>query len=79
VFPALLAMQDGESAPSAIANVISACAEGYPFPTNLDLDSPVSGLAPPAQADILSRAVAAGWPQQKLDTELTAWTARRSS
>jgi ectoine hydroxylase-related dioxygenase (phytanoyl-CoA dioxygenase family) len=82
VFPALLAMRDAGDAGlarTAIANVIAACAEGYPFPTNLDLDSPVGGLTPPTQADILSRAVAAGWPQKKLDTELHAWSARRSS
>ena len=29
-----------------IGNVIAACAEGYAFPTNLDLDQPVDGLAP---------------------------------
>ena len=60
-----------------IANVIAACAEGYAFPTNLDLDQPVDGLAPPTQADILSRAVAEGWSRQQLETELEAWCARR--
>ena len=82
VFPALLAMRDAGGAGlarTAIANVIAACAEGYSFPTNLDLDQPVGGLAPPTQADILSRAVAEGWPRQKLDTELDAWSARRRS
>jgi ectoine hydroxylase-related dioxygenase (phytanoyl-CoA dioxygenase family) len=82
VFPALLAMRDAGDAglaATAIANVIAACAEGYPFPTNLDLDQPVGGLAPPTQADILSRAVAEGWPRQRLDTELDAWSARRKS
>jgi ectoine hydroxylase-related dioxygenase (phytanoyl-CoA dioxygenase family) len=82
VFPALLAMRDAGGAGlarTAIANVIAACAEGYSFPTNLDLDQPVGGLAPPTQADILSRAVAEGWPRQRLDTELDAWSARRKS
>ena len=79
VSPALQAMADDGASPAAIANVIAACAEGYPFPTNLDLHQPVSGLAPPTQADILSRAVADRWSRQHLKTELVAWNARRSS
>lgn len=79
VAPALQAMADDGASPSAIANVIAACAEGYPFPTNLDLDQPVGGLAPPTQADILARAVAERWSRQHLKAELVAWNARRSS
>jgi hypothetical protein len=75
----LQAMADDGASPAAIANVIAACAEGYPFPTNLDLDQPVGGLAPPPQADILARAVAEGWPRQQLETELGAWSARRQT
>src|SRR5690348_1003072 len=62
-----------EASPAAIANVIAACAEGYPFPTNLDLDQPAGSLAPPTQADILTQAVAEGWSQQQLKNELGAW------
>ena len=79
VSPALQAMADDGASPAAIANVIAACAEGYPFPTNLDLDQPIGGLAPPTQADILARAVAEGWSRQRLETELMAWSTRRSS
>src|SRR5204862_478378 len=35
VSPALQGMADDGASPAAIANVIAACAEGYPFPTNL--------------------------------------------
>ena len=79
VSPALQAMADDGASPSAIANVIAACAEGYPFPTNLDLDQPVGGLAPPTQADILARAVAERWSRQQLEAELGIWSTRRSS
>src|SRR3954470_7900969 len=34
----------------SVANVIAASAEGYAFPTNLDRDQPVGGLAPQTQA-----------------------------
>jgi ectoine hydroxylase-related dioxygenase (phytanoyl-CoA dioxygenase family) len=77
VFPALRAMRAAGATPAMIANVIAACAEGYSFPTNLDLDQPIGGLAPPTQAEILGQAVEQGWSRQRLETELSAWSARR--
>lgn len=47
--------------PRALANVIAASAEGYAFPTNLDRDPPLGGLAPPSQAALMKRALAEGW------------------
>ena len=47
--------------PRAVANVIAASAEGYAFPTNLDRDPPLGGLAPPSQAALMKRALAEGW------------------
>ena len=41
-----------------LANIIAASAEGYPFPTNLDSNPPVGGLAPKTQADFLREALA---------------------
>ena len=41
-----------------LSNVIAASAEGYPFPTNLDSNPPVGGLAPKTQADFLREALA---------------------
>jgi ectoine hydroxylase-related dioxygenase (phytanoyl-CoA dioxygenase family) len=79
LFPALRAMLGAGAAPAMIANVIAACAEGYSFPTNLDLDQPIGGLAPMTQAEILGQAVAQGWSQQRLETELAAWSARRQT
>jgi ectoine hydroxylase-related dioxygenase (phytanoyl-CoA dioxygenase family) len=38
-------------------NVIAATAEGYPFPTDLDRNPPVGGLAPQSQADGLREAL----------------------
>jgi hypothetical protein len=55
------------------------CAEGYPFPANLDLDQPAGGLAPRTQADILGRAVSEQWSRQQLETELGTWSARRQT
>jgi hypothetical protein len=51
----------------------------WPFPTHLDLDQPVDGLAPHTQADILGRAVSERWSRQQLETELGTWGARRQT
>jgi ectoine hydroxylase-related dioxygenase (phytanoyl-CoA dioxygenase family) len=79
VFPALRAMAEAGASPGAIANVIAACAEGYSFPTNLDLDQPIGGLAPPTQAQILGQAVSEGWSRERLQAELAGWAARRQT
>ena len=38
-------------------NVVAAAAEGYPFPTNLDRDTPVGSLNPESQAQLVWRAL----------------------
>ena len=52
--------------PREIDNVIAASAEGYAFPTNLDRDQPVDGLAPPTQADLLRQALDEEWAHEDL-------------
>ncbi|MEU5652837.1 phytanoyl-CoA dioxygenase family protein [Streptomyces pseudogriseolus] len=79
VYPVLLARK-AEGAPQRwLENVIAASAEGYPFPTNLDNDPPVDGLAPPSQADMVRRALAEGRPPRALRDALRAASARRAS
>lgn len=83
---------DGERAvPGAAAPQVRGCLgglaaprdrglrRGYPFPTNLDLDPPVDGLAPPSQADTLWQAVAEEWDPERLRQELQAAAKRRQS
>lgn len=57
--------------------VIAATADGYPFPTNLDTDPPIGGLAPESQQDLLARAVAEGWDRARLDAALDEQAAKR--
>lgn len=57
--------------------VIAATADGYPFPTNLDTDPPVGGLAPGSQQNLLAQAVTEGWDQARLDAALDAQEAKR--
>ncbi|MGH3507416.1 MAG: phytanoyl-CoA dioxygenase family protein, partial [Nocardioidaceae bacterium] len=62
---------------AALRNVVAATAEGYAFPTNLDRDQPIGGLAPETQAELLWRALEAGWSDAELDHELSAHSERR--
>ena len=70
VYPALRSRLAAGLDRAAAANVVAACAEGYAFPTNLDRDQPVGGLAPPSQADLMSRALDEDWPPPRLGQEL---------
>ena len=53
-----------------IANAIAACAEGYAFPTNLDRDPPIGGLAPMTQQQLLAKALAENWELDALKAAL---------
>ncbi|MBI0378742.1 phytanoyl-CoA dioxygenase family protein [Streptomyces albiflaviniger] len=79
VFPVLRRRKAKGATEDWLHNVVAACAEGYPFPTNLDLDPPVGGLAPDSQADILLRALERDWSPETLRTELRAAAERRQS
>ncbi|WP_088288187.1 phytanoyl-CoA dioxygenase family protein [Kineosporia sp. A_224] len=77
LYPALLAhMASGWSA-QAVENVVAASAEGYAFPTDLDRDPPVGGLAPASQADLVRAALAAGSSPEELGAVLDALARRR--
>ncbi|EGX57310.1 hypothetical protein SZN_23486 [Streptomyces zinciresistens K42] len=78
VYPVLLARRERADA-AWTENVIAASAEGYPFPTDLDSDPPVDGLAPPSQADIVRRALAGALTPRELREELRAGAERRRS
>ena len=74
VFPALCAATMPKAACEAVLNAV---AEGYSFPTNLDRDPPVGGLAPRTQKAILRDAVVDRWTPQMLNAELTALAQRQ--
>nr|WP_205752316.1 phytanoyl-CoA dioxygenase family protein [Cryptosporangium phraense] len=72
LYPVLRELADPE-------NVIAASAEGYAFPTDLDVDQPVDGLAPPSQADVVRRALAEGWDLDTVRGALAAHSSRRGN
>ncbi|MEQ8783387.1 MAG: phytanoyl-CoA dioxygenase family protein [Roseibium album] len=58
---------------------VSACAEGYSFPTNLDNDPPVGGLAPETQKQLFLRALGEGLPLESFSKALAEQTSRRKA
>ena len=78
LYPALQAMlaEDRISADRA-ADAIAACAEGYAFPTNLDRDPPLGGLAPLSPQGLMLAALTQGRPVAAFITDLEAQQARR--
>ncbi len=76
LYPALVR---GGLPPLRLAAAVAATAEGYAFPTRLDDDPPVGGLAPESMAQVLERALAEGWDARALGTALDAQAARRGA
>ncbi|MCW2575165.1 MAG: Phytanoyl-CoA dioxygenase [Modestobacter sp.] len=79
LYPALLARQGAGVAERTLRNVVAASAEGYAFPTDLDRDQPISGLAPETQAELVRRALREEWPADTLADELTAQAVRHGA
>ena len=80
LYPALCKLKNSdEFSKREIDNIIAACAEGYSFPANLDLDSPLSGMAAPSQQDLMQQALQENWNQQRFMQALNAQTAKKRS
>ncbi|MBV8105133.1 MAG: phytanoyl-CoA dioxygenase family protein [Hyphomicrobiales bacterium] len=62
LYPALKRLlADKAIAAAAADNAVAASAEGYSFPTNLDRDPPIGGMAPKSQQDLMRRALKENW------------------
>jgi ectoine hydroxylase-related dioxygenase (phytanoyl-CoA dioxygenase family) len=71
LYPALQKLLAADTLGAAeAAHAIAACAEGYAFPTNLDLDPPLGGLAPQSQAALMHQALAERWPAERFAATL---------
>lgn len=79
LFPSLACLADGTLSEFEVDTVVAATAEGYPFPANLDIDSPLSGMAPPSQQDIMRQALVDGWDAERFGREIDAQTNRKRS
>lgn len=78
LFPALAALKaEGNLSVAEIDAAMSSCAEGYSFPTNLDIDPPVGGLAPQTQKQLFAKALEEGWTTAAFEEELKTQENRR--
>jgi ectoine hydroxylase-related dioxygenase (phytanoyl-CoA dioxygenase family) len=58
-------------------NAIAATAEGYSFPTNLDRDPPIGGLAPETQQALFHRALDGNWTPEAFVKALDEQAAKK--
>ncbi|MBM6402595.1 phytanoyl-CoA dioxygenase family protein [Phycicoccus sonneratiae] len=72
VYPSLLAAVADGLSDTAAGHVVAASAEGYAFPTNLDRDTPVDGMTPRSQAEVVLDALAVALTPEQLGTRLDA-------
>lgn len=79
LYPVLLSRGWSTADERTVHNVVAAFADGYPFPTDLDQDQPLDGLAPSTQADLVRTALARRWTREALDVELQAQVSRRTA
>lgn len=77
VYPVLRRRKAEGASGAWLDRVIAASAAGYPFPTSLDHDPPVDGLAPPSQADLVREALDEDRSAERLDAALRAAAERR--
>ena len=77
-YPTLLDLKNQKTLTERqLNNVVCACTDGYPFPTNLDTDLPTNGLAPKSQRQYVLDALQAGDPLPTLMNELGKQQKRR--
>jgi ectoine hydroxylase-related dioxygenase (phytanoyl-CoA dioxygenase family) len=78
LYPALQAMlADGRITAERAADAVAACAEGYAFPTNLDRDPPLGGLAPPSPQALMLEALREQQPATAFTAALLAQQEKR--
>ena len=78
LYPALRAHR-AEMGAAEIAAAIASSAEGYPFPTALDRDPPIGGLAPMSQQMLFRQALDEDWPADRFIAELRVQAGRREA
>ncbi len=78
LYPALQALlAKGALDEAQLRAAVAACAEGYAFPTNLDTDPPVGGLAPENQQALFLRALEQGMSPAAFDAAIDEQARRK--
>ena len=80
VYPLLLQGFEQEALDSAsVQSVIAHTADGYSFPTNLDTDPPLNGLAPQTGQQLMAQALELRWPLRRFAEAVAQLRAKRSA
>lgn len=80
LYPVLRAgRKDGSLTDAQIACALASAAEGYSFPTNLDRDPPLGGMAPKTQAQLVKEALAGDWEPAALAQALDGQAEKKLS
>ncbi|MBV6748814.1 phytanoyl-CoA dioxygenase family protein [Pseudomonas chlororaphis] len=80
LYPCLLQqLADQVLDPQGLAAVIACCADGYAFPTNLDTDPPLHGLAPQTGQQLMSQALNERWPYATFAERVAQMHAKRQA
>jgi len=78
VYPALQREQlNNTLTPAEVQAVIAATGDGYSFPTSLDTDPPVGGLAPETQQQLMSRCLLDGLSAAEFSAKMSALMDKR--
>ena len=78
LYPALQRLLTERAIPvEAADNAIAACAEGYAFPTNLDRDPAIGGLAPQSQQALMRHALKENWTPEAFAEAAEAQASRK--
>lgn len=59
--------------------ILTAISDGYPFPTNLDLDPPVNSISPPTGYQLLAQALEENWDKEEFHQQLLVLMAKKRS
>jgi ectoine hydroxylase-related dioxygenase (phytanoyl-CoA dioxygenase family) len=76
LYPVLLA---GDFSTAELHAAITSTGEGYPFPTNLDRDPPLGGLAPQSQQQLMHQGLDEGWTTSEFNAALDNRETQRRS
>ncbi|MGB1310998.1 MAG: phytanoyl-CoA dioxygenase family protein [Leucothrix sp.] len=60
-------------------SVLANTCEGYSFPTNLDTDPPLAGMAPQTQKQLMRQALTEQWSVQQFRQQIESQTAKRKA
>lgn len=80
LYPALLkGLQQDELDARNLAAVIAAVADGYAFPTNLDTDPPLHGLAPQTGQQLMLEALNKRWSYEVFEQQVSLMRSKRQA